>query len=111
MYEAKQRKRFYLTLRVSKLKVNFLPWSIKRNSNLTRVAERVMIELKLNASDQFVICDVSFSEVYFNSGVPPAQYQKQLEYQLRKLTLGVSVGLVKGKFLLIVFTIKDSFNI
>lgn len=28
--------------------------------------------------------------------MPPDQYQKQLEYQLKKLTLGVSVGLVKG---------------
>ncbi len=39
----------------------------------------------------------TFSEVYFQSGVEPSEFQKQLEYQLRKLTLGVSVGLVKGR--------------
>ena len=43
-----------------------------------------------------ILFKFSISENYYNSGVPPDQYQKQLEYQLRKLTLGVSVGLVKG---------------
>ena len=38
-----------------------------------------------------------FSEVYYKAGISPEQYQQQLEYQLRKTTLGVSVGLVKGK--------------
>jgi len=40
---------------------------------------------------------IDFSEVYYLSGVEPVEFQKQLEYQLRKLTLGVSVGLVKGR--------------
>ena len=38
-----------------------------------------------------------FSEVYYKAGVSAEQFQQQLEYQLRKTTLGVSVGLVKGK--------------
>ena len=38
-----------------------------------------------------------FAEVYYKAGVSAEQFQQQLEYQLRKTTLGVSVGLVKGK--------------
>jgi len=38
-----------------------------------------------------------FSEVYYKAGVTPEQYQQQLEHQLKKTTLGVSVGLVKGR--------------
>jgi hypothetical protein len=45
----------------------------------------------------FNIFSSSFSEVYYKAGISPEQFQQQLEYQLRKTTLGVSVGLVKGK--------------
>eukprot|EP00095_Tigriopus_kingsejongensis_P011851 maker-scaffold493_size155937-snap-gene-0.22 protein:Tk11851 transcript:maker-scaffold493_size155937-snap-gene-0.22-mRNA-1 annotation:"hypothetical protein DAPPUDRAFT_95105" len=34
-------------------------------------------------------------EVYLRAKMKPAEYQKELEYQLRKMTLGISVGLVK----------------
>ncbi len=33
----------------------------------------------------------------YNAGVLPSSYQDQLEYQLKRLTLGVTFGLVKGK--------------
>ena len=36
-----------------------------------------------------------FSEVYYQAGLTPDEYQAELEYQLRKTTLGISVGMVK----------------
>jgi hypothetical protein len=36
-----------------------------------------------------------FSEVYYLSGVNETAYQAELEHQLRKMTIGISVGLVK----------------
>lgn len=35
------------------------------------------------------------AEVFYHAQVSPAQYGKELEHQLRKMTLGISVGLVK----------------
>ena len=36
------------------------------------------------------------TEVYLRAGIGPKDYQTELEYQLRKMTLGISVGLVKS---------------
>ena len=36
------------------------------------------------------------SEVYYRAGITPKQYQVELERQLRKTTLGISVGLLKS---------------
>lgn len=36
-----------------------------------------------------------FSEVYYWAGISAEDFQKELEYQLRKTTLGISVGMVK----------------
>ena len=36
------------------------------------------------------------SEVYYRAGLTPKQYQVELERQLRKTTLGISVGLLKS---------------
>ena len=46
-----------------------------------------------NTIDQF---QNSFSEVYYRAGITPKQYQTELERQLRKTTLGISVGLLKS---------------
>ena len=43
----------------------------------------------------FIDINIFFSEFYYHSGITAEQYQKELEYQLRKTTLGISVGLVK----------------
>ena len=43
-----------------------------------------------------VFCFFHFSEVYYRAGVSPKQYQVELERQLRKTTLGISVGLLKS---------------
>lgn len=37
----------------------------------------------------------SFAEVYVRAKLKPSEYREELEYQLRKMTLGISVGLVK----------------
>ena len=37
----------------------------------------------------------NISEFYYQSGISAEEYQHELEYQLRKTTLGISVGLVK----------------
>ena len=37
------------------------------------------------------------SEVYFSRGVSAHGYRTELERQLRKMTLGISVGLVKDR--------------
>ena len=36
-----------------------------------------------------------FPEFYYHAEITAEAYQKELEYQLRKTTLGISVGLVK----------------
>ena len=36
------------------------------------------------------------AEVYYRAGISPKQYQVELERQLRKTTLGISVGLLKS---------------
>ena len=38
---------------------------------------------------------MKFSEVYYWAGVSAEDFQRELEYQLQKTTLGISVGLVK----------------
>ena len=38
---------------------------------------------------------ISFSEVYYWAGVSAEDFQKELEYELQKMTIGISVGLVK----------------
>ena len=38
---------------------------------------------------------LNISEFYYQSGISAEEYQNELEYQLRKTTLGISVGLVK----------------
>ena len=38
---------------------------------------------------------LNISEFYYQSGISAEEYQQELEYQLRKTTLGISVGLVK----------------
>ncbi len=35
------------------------------------------------------------TEVYYRAGIKPKDYQKELEHQLKKTTLGISLGLVK----------------
>ncbi len=35
--------------------------------------------------------------MYHSAGVDPPTYRRELTFQLRKLTLGISVGLVKAK--------------
>jgi hypothetical protein len=37
-----------------------------------------------------------FSEIYYRAGVSTTEYQSELVRQLRKTTLGISVGLVKS---------------
>ena len=44
-----------------------------------------------------------FAEVYYRANISPKQYQSELERQLRKTTLGISVGMVK--------TFKDDTNV
>ena len=36
------------------------------------------------------------AEIYYRAGLSPKQYQSELERQLRKTTLGISVGIVKS---------------
>lgn len=38
---------------------------------------------------------VALSEIFYSANVAPAVYQEELTHQLRKMTLGISVGLVK----------------
>ena len=38
---------------------------------------------------------VSFSEIYYRANISSKQYQSELIRQLRKTTLGISVGMVK----------------
>jgi hypothetical protein len=45
----------------------------------------------------FLSLSLPLSEVYYRAGISPEQFQQHLEHQLRKTTLGVSVGLVKSK--------------
>ena len=40
---------------------------------------------------------MKFSEVYYWAGVSAEDFQRELEYQLRKTYLGISVGLVKQR--------------
>ena len=46
---------------------------------------------------------IFFAEVYYRANISPKQYQSELERQLRKTTLGISVGMVK--------TFKDDTNV
>ena len=43
-----------------------------------------------------LICYIYVAEVYYRAGISPKQYQVELERQLRKTTLGISVGLLKS---------------
>ena len=38
---------------------------------------------------------LNITEFYYQAGISAEEYQQELEYQLRKTTLGISVGLVK----------------
>ena len=48
-----------------------------------------------NSQKTRLIFPLKFSEVYYWAGVSAEDFQRELEYQLSKTTLGISVGLVK----------------
>ena len=51
--------------------------------------------LKADVYRALIILFFHFPEFYHHAGISAEAYQKELEYQLRKTTLGISVGLVK----------------
>ena len=54
------------------------------------------MELQANYINDLNIFSFYLSEVYYRAGLTPKQYQVELERQLRKTTLGISVGLLKS---------------
>ena len=52
--------------------------------------------LEVQLQNQLIVGTfIIITEVYYRAGISAEAYQKELEYQLRKTTIGISVGLVK----------------